>query len=153
MCNGNHNNVKRFRKEIIENRLYELFRVDGYCAYYGSFRCIKMVTMDWTEFMSLGQEVSSRIRYPSRLVFLTSLRVYGGLFGHRRSTGRPCGSCRSITHEEHVQDRRPEGQLRGITVRGVRRADRRGNANGKSRDQGWFGSFSAPFYPPVYNRW
>ena len=60
---GNYGGVRRFRKETIENCLYELFGVDEHCTYYGSYRCIKMVSMDWTELTSLGQEVSSCICY------------------------------------------------------------------------------------------
>ena len=71
VCMGNHGSLSRSRGERIENCLHELFGVDGRCTYYGSYRCIKIVTMDWAELTSLGQEVSSHICYPLGLPLLT----------------------------------------------------------------------------------
>lgn len=58
--NGRKHLAEKSRKETIENRSYELFGVDGHCIYYGTYRCIKVATMDWGALKSLGQKVSAR---------------------------------------------------------------------------------------------
>lgn len=57
---GGRHVVERACKGIIENGSYELFGVDGGCTYYGTYRCIKVTTMDWDKLKSLGQEVRGR---------------------------------------------------------------------------------------------
>lgn len=57
--NGQKHVVETSRNETAENCLYELFGVNGHRVYYGTFRCIKLVIMDWTDLTSLGQEVCS----------------------------------------------------------------------------------------------
>ena len=58
--NGGKNLAERARKGVTENGLYELFGADGDCNYYGTYRCIKVTTMDWDRLKSLGQEVRGR---------------------------------------------------------------------------------------------
>ena len=55
--NGRRNLAEQ-SQETIENRSYELFEVDGHCVYYGTYRCTRVVTVDWGVLKSLGQEVS-----------------------------------------------------------------------------------------------
>lgn len=46
-------------KETIEDRSFELFGVDGHCIYYGTYRCIKVATMDWKALKLVGHEFAS----------------------------------------------------------------------------------------------
>ena len=64
--NGGKNRAEQSRREATENRSYELFEVDGHCVYYGTYRCTKVVNLDWGTLKSLGQEVSARFRHSYR---------------------------------------------------------------------------------------
>jgi len=55
VCKGKNPAAEKNR-EIFENHSYELFGIDGHCSYYGTYRCIKVATMNWTELTSLGWE-------------------------------------------------------------------------------------------------
>lgn len=71
--NGKKHLAEQSRQEIIENRSYELFGVDGLCVYYGTYRCTKIVSMDWSALKSLGQEVSARFCCHEKFALLTKL--------------------------------------------------------------------------------
>jgi len=53
--NGSKNAVEKSRKSI-ESCSYEFFGVDEHCTYYGTYRCIKLAAVDWTELTSFGRE-------------------------------------------------------------------------------------------------
>ena len=48
-----------FRGNITTDFSYEVFGADSQHVYYGTYRCIKRVSMDWDVLMSFGQEVST----------------------------------------------------------------------------------------------
>ena len=118
--NGRKHLAEKSRKETIEGRSYELFGVDGHCIYYGTYRCIKVATMDWDELKSLGQEVSIRSLVYTKFSRLRRRLVCGRLFRDDRSPGWSRGSSYSIANEKYVRDRHLAGWLRGITMRRLR---------------------------------
>lgn len=78
ICSGKNLVAEKPRKETIEKASYELFVVGGRCIYYGTHRCIKVATMDWTEVTSLGQEVNSHFHHSFKVFLpneLVSLRT------------------------------------------------------------------------------
>ena len=65
LYNGKSQASEPFRHKPVENHSYEFFGVDERChhrAYHGTYRCIKVVTIDWEQLMSLDQEVSAGVR-------------------------------------------------------------------------------------------
>ena len=56
---GSTHAVEKIHKGTVENRSFELFGVDGHLVYYGTYRCIKVVTMDWNALRTLDSEVST----------------------------------------------------------------------------------------------
>ena len=83
-------------------RTYELFGVKSHCIYYGTYSCVKVVTMNWGALSSLGREVSKQLGCSLKVLPLTKQQVRGRLPGDHRDLGWPCGTCRPIAHEEHV---------------------------------------------------
>lgn len=61
-----YNNGKIQRTElppanIVTDLLYETFSEDGRHVYYGTYRCIKRIPVDWDILTSFGKEVSTRL--------------------------------------------------------------------------------------------
>ncbi|KAF9778183.1 hypothetical protein BJ322DRAFT_501297 [Thelephora terrestris] len=58
--NGKTHVVEQSHNGTVENRPFELFGADGHVIYYGTYRCIKVVSMNWGALIScLGQEFSN----------------------------------------------------------------------------------------------
>ena len=65
LYNGKTQASEPLRHRPVENHSYEFFGVDErghHRTYHGTYRCIKLVTIDWEQLMSLDQEVSAGVR-------------------------------------------------------------------------------------------
>ena len=59
--NGRKHVAEKSPKGSMAGRTYELFGVESHCIYYGTYSCVKVVTMNWGALSSLGREVSKHL--------------------------------------------------------------------------------------------
>lgn len=59
--NGKTQLTEPYRGNIVTDFSYGVFKSDKSDVYYGTYRCIKKVPMDWDTLASFGQEVSTRL--------------------------------------------------------------------------------------------
>ena len=59
--NGRKHVAEKSPEGSMEGCSYELFGVDGRCIYYGTYSCVKVVTMNWGALSSLGRKVSKQL--------------------------------------------------------------------------------------------
>ena len=60
--NGQTQLTEPYRGNIVTGSSYGVFRGEKSDVYYGTYRCIKKVPIDWDTLVSFGQEVSTRCR-------------------------------------------------------------------------------------------
>ena len=65
--NGKTQLTEPHRGNIITDFSYEVFKADKPELYYGTYRCIKKVTVDWDVLASFGQEVSTEFHARANL--------------------------------------------------------------------------------------
>lgn len=57
--NGKTQLTEPFPDNIVTGLSYEVFGEDEHRVHYGTYQCIKRVSMDWDALTSFGQEVST----------------------------------------------------------------------------------------------
>jgi len=61
--NGKTQLTEPYRGNIVTDLSYGVFGADKPDVYYGTYKCVKKVAMDWDTLASFGQEVSTSF-YP-----------------------------------------------------------------------------------------
>lgn len=64
--NGKNQTTEAFRRKPVANHSYEFCGVDKSNrrsrVYYGTYHCVRVITIDWEQLMALDQEVSIGVR-------------------------------------------------------------------------------------------